>query len=168
MTSQSTRRYRGARALAALLPKAAGAVFRRRGFAEANILTHWPDIVGAQIAADTAPQRLIFPTGSRRGGTLHVHVAGALATELQHLEPLVVERINTFFGYGAVARFKLVQAPLPPAPQPANRAQPLALDAAEEETLRDAVAGVDDEGLRRALAGLGRVVLGSRKSENES
>ena len=167
MASDKIRRYSGARALAAVLPRVAGQVFRRRGFAEADILTHWPDIVGAQIAAETAPQRLIFRKGSRRNGTLHVHVAGALATELQHLEPQVLERINTFFGYGAVAHLNLVQAPLPPRTQTPAGPRPAALDTAEEEALRETVAGVDDEGLRHALAGLGRAVLGTRKSKED-
>ena len=167
MTSGKTRRYTGARALAAVLPRAAGEIFRRRGFAEADILTHWPDIVGAQIAAETAPQRLIFRKGSRRNGTLHVHVAGALATELQHLAPQVIERINTFFGFGAGAQLNLVQAPLPPATKTPARLRPAALDTAEEEALHETVAGVDDEGLRHALAGLGRAVIGTRKSEED-
>ncbi len=156
---RQNRRFRnGPRALAALLPRAVGDAFRRRGFAEAGILTHWPDIVGSHIAAETAPERLSFARGARRDGTLHVRVAGALATELQHLAPQLIERINTYFGYAAVGRLAISQAPLPAAPEPRQTPTPAAPDPAADAALADGLGSIADDGLKGALFRLGRAV----------
>lgn len=160
------RRGRGPVALAATLSRITDAALRKRGFAQSTVITNWAEIVGAELADHTTPQRLAFPRsgrGGRGGGTLHVRVAGALATELQHLEPLVLERINTYFGYQAVARLALEQGPLPPRRKGARRTPTPALDAEEEGVIESAVSGVEDESLRRALAGLGRAVMASDK-----
>jgi hypothetical protein len=158
------RRRFGPVALAATLPQIAKATLSKHGFDAADVITRWPDIVGPELAAHTAPRKLTFPKGVNAGGTLHVQVAGAAATELQHTEPQVIERINTYFGYRAVARLRLVQGPLPEPARPApDRAPPPPLDAAEQRALDKSVAGIEDEGLRSALAGLGRAVKAGGK-----
>ncbi|HLB79449.1 MAG TPA: DciA family protein [Dongiaceae bacterium] len=153
------------RALAAALPPLVRRAFGRRGFAAGGIVTDWAAVVGPEIAARSAPIKIAYPQGQRRNGTLHVQVAGALALELQHLEPLVIERVNGYLGYGAVTRLKIRQGPLPSLDagrRPAAPARPL--DPAEEAALAGDVAAVPDEPLRRALAGLGRALrrTGSR------
>lgn len=158
------RRRRGPVALAATLSRITDAALRKRGFAQSAVITNWAEIVGAELADHTAPQKLAFPRGGRGDGTLHVRVAGALATELQHLAPVVLERINTYFGYQAVARLALEQGPLPPRPETTRRTPPPRLDAEQESVLESAVSGVEDESLRRALAGLGRAVMASDKT----
>ena len=97
---------RGLRSLAATLPPITSPIFKTRGFAEAGILTDWPAIVGEMLGRRTAPERIAFPRGDRRGGTLHVTCESAFAPELQHLAPQVIERINGYFGYPAVAQLK--------------------------------------------------------------
>ena len=89
---------------------------------------------------------------------LTIHVGGAFALELQHSEPQLIERINDFFGYPAVARLRLIQAPpAPPVKRRAPRAvRPLA--AAELGALAALVEAVRPPALRAALAELGRTV----------
>jgi hypothetical protein len=82
---------------------------RRQGFAECDVVTRWPAIVGPLLADRSLPLRLL---PGKEGGTLQVMVSGAHALELQHLEPVVIERINGYFGFRAVARLSLKQAPL--------------------------------------------------------
>jgi hypothetical protein len=156
----------GLRPLAALTPKAARTAFARKGFGAAEILTQWAAIVGPTVAAYAVPERLVFPPGQRVDGALHVTVApGGFATELQHLEPLVLDRINGFFGYRAVARLKLHQRPLPLAPRPRRRQPPAPLSPAQAEHLHKAVGDIRDQRLRDALSSLGREILGaSRKT----
>ena len=151
------RQAAGLRALALAGAKATRAAFRRRGFAEARVLTRWPAIVGADLAACSCPERLSFPPGQGTGGTLHLRVVGGFAIELQHLEPLVVERINTYFGFPAVARLALMQGPLPPPPR-SRRGRGRPLRAAEEAALGESVADTADAELRAALHDLGRRV----------
>lgn len=148
----------GPRGLAAALPKLTRAAFRRRGFAQADVLTRWPAIVGDTLAGHCCPEKLSFPAGGTAGATLQVRVAAAFAPHLQHLAPLVIERINAYFGYAAVTRLRLIQGPLPPARKPPAR-RLRALSAAEETALAGRLAAVGDEALRAALAALGRSIL---------
>ena len=150
----------GVRHLAALLPRLTRAALGRRGFAEGGIVADWPAIVGPELAAMSLPERLAFPQGARRDGTLHVRVAGALALELQHLEPLVIERINGYFGYRAVARLKIRQGPIPRSARRGTTPRPIDPGAARE--IDSAVATVSDPDLRAALAGFGRALRGRK------
>lgn len=161
-TSGSPERSGGVRPLAALLPKIARTALGHRGFAENGIITDWPAIVGPTLAARSTPVKLAFPPGRRQEATLVVRVGGSLALELQHLEPLVVERLNSYFGYRAVARLKILQGPLPASPG-APEEEPPPLDAAEEIELEQELAAVADERVREALARLGRAVRRERK-----
>ncbi len=145
-------RRRGPRPLGAALPGAAGALFRRQGFAEAGLLTDWSEIVGRLVADFTCPLRL------SRDGVLTLRVAGGFAVELAHLEPQILERIARHFGFPAVKRLAFVQGPLPrPAMTPARG--PKQLDRDGEALLATMLADADED-LRAALDRLGRAVLG--------
>jgi len=103
------RMERGLQPMARLVPKITGQVFRRRGFAETRILTDWPLIIGERLAPHCVPEKLVFRGKQRDGGILHLRVHAPLAIEFQHLEPRIIERINTFFGYSAVIGLRLIQ-----------------------------------------------------------
>ena len=130
---------------------------RRRGLAEAKLLTEWPTIVGPGLAGRCQPIRL-GKSEDRQGGVLVLHVAGTAALELQHSEPQILERINGFFGYPAVRRLHLIHAPPPssslrPIP-PVHRS----VSDVEEIELAQAVGNIRDPGLRDALQALGRAL----------
>jgi hypothetical protein len=151
------RRGGGLRRLPDLLSRLLDPAARRRGLAEAKLLTEWATIVGPALAARCQPIRL-SRSADRPGGILVLHVAGTAALELQHSAPPILERINGFFGYPAVSRLRLIQAPPSrsssrPAP-PARRR----LSDAEEIELAEAVREVRDPGLRAALHDLGRTL----------
>lgn len=156
------RKGRGPRALASLLDPVLRPALRRRGAALAPLLTDWPAVVGETLAACSLPERLTYARGEGEGATLHLRVAnGSLATQLQHLEPQLLERINSRFGYRAVGRLRLLQGPLPPSPP--SPEQPLrTLTPTEEEDLGRRLAGIESEELRAALAALGSAILGRR------
>ena len=149
------------RAIAAEIPRIAGAALGKRGFGEAQLITHWDTVMGPELAAQISPERLSFPRGERRNGTLRLRVAPAFAVEAQHLEPVIIERINGFFGYGAVARLALVQGP----PVQTAPAQPplRPLSPNEQATLDARLEGVADPELRQALARLGAALMGTRR-----
>ena len=136
--------------------------FRRRGFTESAVVTRWPRIVGEALAAQTLPEKLVRRKGETPDapgeGVLHVRVgSGALALELQHLEPQLVERINGFFGYRAVDRIRVTQGRLPPREKREYKT-PRPLSTAEETALETETAGVESDALRDALKRLGREV----------
>ncbi len=157
-----TGRGRGPRALAATVAKITRPLFSRRGFADGAVVSEWPAIVGAHFAAHSAPEKIVPGSGGGAEGTLHVRIdSGSLAVELQHLEPLLIERINGYFGYRAVARLKLLQGPLPRR-QNASPPAPRPLEPDAEEDLVRSLCAVDDPELRAALESLGRAVMARR------
>ena len=144
---------------------------RKRGFASAAILTHWDSIVDAETALTALPERLIWPrrrAGDEEAGggaTLVVATNGASAMVLQHTAPLLIDRLNTFFGWRAVERLKIVQRPIPvrEAPPP----PPPPLSAEDEAALAERLAALEDSPLKVALERLGRAVLSARPARTE-
>ncbi|MGH6968609.1 MAG: DUF721 domain-containing protein [Stellaceae bacterium] len=152
---------RGAmRALAADVPRIVKPALGKRGLGEGQLVAQWAAIVGADLARRMMPEKLTFPPGPRRDGTLRVRVAPVFALEAQHREPQILERLNAFFGYRALARLALVQGPLPAerAAAPRGRRE---LAASERVALTQRVAGVADAELRSALTRLGEAVIGT-------
>jgi hypothetical protein len=154
---QAAPRVGGLRRLPELLGALLDPAARRRGLAEARLLTDWHLVVGPQLAPRCQPVRLAGANDGR-GGVLTVHVGGAQAVELQHSAPQLIERINGFFGYPAVARLRLIQAP-PMRPVKSRPHRPgRALCADELSALATLVEPVRPPALRAALAELGRTV----------
>ena len=142
-------------------------LFGKRGLADGRIVADWAEIAGPLLARSSRPARIAFATGERTNGTLHLKVApGGLATEIQHIEPLLIERINGHFGYRAVARLHMIQAPLPPPPPEPEPTPPLGPEA--EAKLQRTLADVKDSGLRAKLEALGRAVLAPAKTKGKT
>lgn len=138
--------------------KIAGNAFRKQGFSQAAILSHWRDIVGPAFAQHCLPLKLTFPAGKRRGGTLTILVEGPFALQIAHVQPQVIERINRFFGYAAVERLSLKQGALPQEDAPGPVQEP-DLSNEQQIALDNAVKGVKDIALAATLKRLGRLVL---------
>ena len=155
------------KSLADLIDVCLGPALAARGFASADILASWPEIVGPRLAAASRPLRIAWRRGaSREGGraepaTLVVRVEGAFALELQHLAPVLIERVNAYYGWRCVGRLALRQGPVDHAAAPA-RPQLAPLDPAGRARLDAALDGLADDGLRGALDRLGAAVLAPR------
>src|SRR6516164_1519326 len=110
-----------ARPLRDLLGKVVGDTFTRQGFASAELVTRWPEIAGADVAAVSEPIKIQWPrpddAGVRPSGTLVLRVEGPAAIEIQHLAGVICERVNRFLGWRAIERIALRQAPLRRAPR---------------------------------------------------
>lgn len=118
-----------ARSVAEMLPEIGGAAFRRFGFVQSSIVSRWPEIVGARYAGVCSPESIRFPAGKRAEGVLTLTVEGAHAPMMQHISPELIDRVNRFFGYEAVARLHIrqgaamprrVKAPAPVEPPPVS------------------------------------------------
>ena len=93
--------------------------FRRFGFVQSSIVSRWAEIVGERYARASSPESIRFPAGRKAGGVLTLLVDGAHAPLIQHLTPLIVERVNRFFGYAAINRIVFRQGkPLAATPKP--------------------------------------------------
>ena len=93
----------------AALPRVAP-VAEKLGFAESEVLLRWPDIAGAALAALCHPVKVSYGRGAGLGATLTVRAEGAVAPEVEHLAPQIVERVNAYYGYRAISRLKITQA----------------------------------------------------------
>lgn len=146
------------RPLADLLHKTLGNAFARQGFASTELVTRWSEIVGAEIAAHSEPEKIQWrrPVVGRPSepGTLVLRVEGPAAIEIQHLSTIVLERVNRFFGWQAVAGLRLRQAPL----ARKTRSPPPALDREAAARIAADLTEITDEKLRDALARLGAAI----------
>ncbi len=136
------------RTAARLVPGLTKAAFAKRGFHRAAVLTDWQAIVGDALAERCVPEKL------SADGVLTIRASGSVALALQHLEPQMLERIATYFGFRAVTRLRFRQAPLPQAEAPAKPRETPPVPPA----LSDALADIEDEALRAALLRLGAEV----------
>ena len=145
--------------LSQIVGKTIADAFAKQGFASTGVVTHWPEIVGAEIADHAEPMRMIWPRRVHEDdpdpATLVLRVEGPVALEIQHLSGVIIEKVNRFFGFRAVGRIQIRQAPLarrekkkpPPAPDPEVVAR-----------LAAGMGDIADEALRDALARLGASV----------
>lgn len=135
-------------------------VFQKHGFAQQDIVSHWPQIVGEGMASCCCPERIRWPRSSSdsagervAGGTLHLKAAAGRGLEVQHAVPLILERINQFLGYQAITAVKVVQGYEPAPGRTAKKpAKPLPLKSIPE---------IDDPDLQAALQRLGAGVAAS-------
>ena len=127
-----------------------GAAFKRFGFAQSSIVSRWSEIVGERYARVSTPESIRFPTGRKSGGALTLLVEGAHAPLLQHLTPMIMERVNRFFGYPAVDRLVFRQGRAPAPPQAPQRPQLRPVPRELGEGLRE----VADPELRACLESL--------------
>ena len=155
--NKPTRSY--AKPLSQLLGKTIADLLAKQGFASTGIITHWPDIVGPEIADHAEPMRMIWPRRVHEDdpepATLVLRVEGPVALEIQHLSGVIIEKVNRFFGWRAVGRIQIRQAPLR---RRGPKARPAPPDPAAVARLSASMIDIKDEDLRGALARLGAAV----------
>ena len=117
-------------------------VAKARGFAMTALLTEWPAVVGDELARFTMPDKVVWPRRSEEGESsssrsawrddgamLVLKVEGPRAIELQHRTEQILQRVNTYFGYRAIAQLRFLQAPVSKA-NPKSPASPFDADVA--------------------------------------
>ena len=152
-------RARKPRAVGDMLPDVGRAAFRRFGFVQSSVVSRWKEIVGERYAGVSSPESIRFPPGSRSKGVLNLIVEGAHAPMMQHVAPVIVERVNRFFGYPAVERVAVRQGLVKLAKAKARVAPPSLkpLPASLGDSLRE----VADPELRAVLESLAHGVAAS-------
>lgn len=102
-----------ARAVSEIVPDIGRLAFRRFGFIQSSVVSRWREIVGERYADASVPESIRFPQGKRQDGTLTLLVTGAHAPMMSHVTGVIVERVNRFFGYPAVAKVVIRQGTVP-------------------------------------------------------
>lgn len=164
--SRFTPRFRSARPLADFVAPGIADVCGKAGFSVVEVVTHWDEIVGPDLAPRSLPMKLQWARGGEtEPATLVVRVEGAYAIEMQYAAPVVIERINVYFGWRCVGRIALRQGPVPPrharaplVPPP----EPAAVSAVRRELDRE-IGPFEDEALAASLARLGALVRRERR-----
>jgi hypothetical protein len=146
---ESSRQNR-ARAAGDIVADVGGMAFKRFGFIQSSVVSRWGEIVGQRYAKVSSPESIRFPAGKKSGGVLTLLVEGAHAPVMQHLAPVIVERVNRFFGYPAVARVAFRQGRAAPEAKRPQRPQLRAVPKALGEGLRE----IADPELRTCLESL--------------
>ena len=136
-----------------------------RGFAVTRLLTHWPEIVGEDMAAMARPVDVKYGRQGF-GATLTVLTTGAMAPMVEMQKEQLRQKVNGVYGYNAIARIRVTQtAPIGFAEGQADftygqkakpKPQPTPEIRAEASSL---AAGVGDDSLRHALERLSQNVL---------
>ena len=154
-----------AKAICDLMPEIGRTAFRRFGFVQSSVVTRWPEIVGARHAMVCSPESIRFPPGEKSDGILQLVVVPAHAPIIQHVIPEIIERVNRFFGYNAVARVKMRQGEVIPPPAAPHAAAPPSLRPIPVE-LGDSLRDIGDPELRKVLESLARS-LSAKDSEEK-
>lgn len=151
--------------------KLAAASFARYGFAYGELLARWPDIAGVEIARLCSPQRIKWPRGGgddkrKLGGSLVLRAEPGCGLEVQHLVPVILERVNQFYGFGAISTV-ITQQGSTPSPKNMkrkdNRSSVDVVQAVEARTN-----GISDDELRAALRRLGEGVLSTSRTSPQA
>jgi hypothetical protein len=158
---EEPRRSMRARPVSDMLPAIGGAAFRRFGFVQSSIVSRWKEIVGDRYAGVSSPESIRFPPGRRSEGVLTLVVEGAHGPIMQHVAPVIVERVNRFFGYSAVARVAFKQGVVQLAKAKARAAPPSLRPIPAD--LGDSLREVADPELREVLEALARGVAASEE-----
>jgi hypothetical protein len=155
-----------ARPIGELMPEIGRAAFRRFGFVQSSIVTRWPEIVGPHHARVCAPESIRFPPGEKAEGILQLVVMPAHAPLIHQVIPEIIERVNRFFGYNAVARVKLRQGAVQPPEASRPAKAPPSLKPIPME-LGDSLRDIGDPELRTVLESLARS-LGKNERKDET
>jgi hypothetical protein len=145
-----------AKPLSVLLSDLFSDAYARQGFAARELVTRWAEIAGPEVARHSEPLKIQWPRPVEgeppQPATLVLRVEGPTALEIQHASDAILERVNRFFGWSAVGRLTIRQAPLarrdrvPPPRGPDPRAV---------ATVASRLDAIEDAELRAALARLG-------------
>ena len=162
---ETARRRKGFQHAAATARGAVDRIAGKQGFAEANVLLNWPAIAGAELAATCQPVKVTYGPQRTLGATLIVQASSARAPEIEMKGPMIVERVNQYYGYRAISRLKVTQSTgLGPSPgfseaQSVFTGPDATPTPAEEARAAEMVADIQSPGLRAALGRMGANVL---------
>jgi hypothetical protein len=136
-----------------------------RGFAQSRLLTQWTEIAGEQIAAISRPVEVSYGRGGM-GATLTLLTTGSHAPVLEMEKEKLRARVNSVYGYNAIARIRVTQTAATGFAEGRvafehGNARPEAspVDPALRRKADELAQPVTDDGLRSALALLGENIL---------
>ncbi len=137
------------------------------GMMEIELLANWSDIVGETLAQYSLPQKIRFNKNERSNGLIELVVlSGAFALEIKQREKQILEKINTYFGYFAVSKLKIIQNSSPENfllnKKPIDNVKNFLVSETEQTYITELVKDIHSDKLRETLNNLGKAVLGKK------
>ena len=131
------------------------------GKIEFLILSKWSKIVGSFFAEHSEPDKISRITEEFNEfdepiykNFLHVRVSPAAAVEFQHYKDTIIEKINSFFGYKAIADLRLQQNYIPKA-KVNHKLNEMKISEEEKEIIKNEIDVIHDEELQKSIVNLG-------------
>lgn len=134
-------------------------IFKERGLMKGKIITHWPQIVGEKFSRLALPEKITFPRGKKTEGTLHLSVTSSGALLLQYAQDLILEQINTYFGYKALTTLRMTHGFIP-SEESVPSLPPSPISEEDKQWLESQVGVIYDPELRECLEKLGEAMCG--------
>ena len=140
-----------------------------RGFAQSRLLTQWAEIAGQDVSSISRPVEVSYGRGGM-GATLTLLTTGANAPMLEMQKEQLRAKVNSVYGYNAIARVRITQTAATGFAEgqvafdakPKTRLEPPS-DPVTRQRAMDTVGPVANESLRDALARLGENILNKTK-----
>ena len=133
------------------------------GKIEFLILSKWTQIVGSFFADHSEPDKISRITDEFNEfdepiykNFLHVRVSPAAAVDFQHYKDTIIEKINSFFGYKAIADLRLQQNFIPKI-KPKKNIDLFDQDLSEEEkeSIKSEMDIIQNKELEKSIVNLG-------------
>ncbi len=157
--------YTGFRPLADMASGVIDPVLQKRAGINLALVQSWEDIIGPALGPQSRPLKILWPRRAHEDdpfqpATLVIACEGFAAIRIQHETGEIISRVNAFLGFAAIGRIKIEQKPVTSG-KPVRRRPPV-IDAAAEKRIEAVTKDIEDEGLRAALARLGRSVVAEK------
>ena len=168
----SDRSGKGFQLAAASFAATAKKMLGKNGFVELDIITNWSDIAGEKLAAYSCPQSIDFKRGQRSNGILNIAVDnGAFALEIMHKKQNIIEKINTYFGYGAVSDLRILQINNPNTESktsPSTGKKKTLVTLTEQNYIEKQTSDIKNPQLKLTLQKLGNNIFSQDKEKDEN
>jgi hypothetical protein len=163
---------KGFKRTATLLGERIRTASESRGFAQSRLLTHWAEIAGLDVSSIARPVEVSYARGGM-GATLTLLTTGAQAPMLEMQKEQIRAKVNSVYGYNAIARVRITQTAATGfaegqvdfAAKP-KKIDEIIPDQAVVQRAAETTQAVGDEGLRAALERLGTNVMKPKTSLN--
>ncbi|MCB9989089.1 MAG: DUF721 domain-containing protein [Rhodospirillales bacterium] len=158
------------RPLSSTVPKVTEQVCSRKYIMLGRLVTHWPEIVGEELASKAHPVKIRYMKKKENQktaatATLDISVSPADATLLHYRKDLILERINQIFGDRWVSALRFVPQTGNEKAKPTRRKKTVAPSMADKKYLAGMLANIDDPDIYERLENMGTAFLQDKKDK---
>lgn len=157
------------RPLSRALPQVTAQACSRKYIMLGRLVTHWPEIVGEELAAKTQPLKLRYQKKKEKQkgpatAALDIATSPAEATILHYRKDLILERINQIFGERWVTAVRFV--PIASNKDiPVRRRKTPAPSIGEKKYLAEMLENISDPDIYERLEKLGAAMIADHKTQ---